>query len=107
MPEDTPNSPAPEPKKAAAPAKKEAAPAAAAATTTAPAPAKKAGGDKKSGGAAAPAVKPADAISHQPLARSHDIEKPKIVKAKGSKNIFVGIAHISATFNTPSSRSPT
>ena len=27
------------------------------------------------------------------------MEKPKIVKAKGSKNIFAGIAHISATFN--------
>ena len=27
------------------------------------------------------------------------MEKPKIVKAKGSKNVFVGIAHISATFN--------
>jgi small subunit ribosomal protein S11 len=29
----------------------------------------------------------------------NDMEKPKIVKAKGSKNIQVGIAHILATFN--------
>lgn len=29
----------------------------------------------------------------------NDIEKPKIVKAKGSKNIHTGIAHVSATFN--------
>jgi small subunit ribosomal protein S11 len=28
-----------------------------------------------------------------------DIEKPKIVKAKGSKNIHSGIAHVLATFN--------
>jgi small subunit ribosomal protein S11 len=29
----------------------------------------------------------------------NDIEKPKIVKAKGSKNVINGIAHILATFN--------
>lgn len=28
-----------------------------------------------------------------------DIEKPKIVKAKGSKNIHIGIAHVLSTFN--------
>jgi small subunit ribosomal protein S11 len=28
-----------------------------------------------------------------------DIEKPKIIKAKGSKNVHVGIAHILSTFN--------
>ncbi len=28
-----------------------------------------------------------------------DIEKPKIVKAKGSKNVHSGIAHVLATFN--------
>ena len=28
-----------------------------------------------------------------------DIEKPKIVKAKGSKNVHRGIAHVQATFN--------
>lgn len=29
----------------------------------------------------------------------NDIEKPKIVKAKGSKNILSGVAHVLATFN--------
>jgi small subunit ribosomal protein S11 len=28
-----------------------------------------------------------------------DVEKPKIVKAKGSKNVHSGIAHVLATFN--------
>src|SRR6267143_457464 len=28
-----------------------------------------------------------------------EIEKPKIVKAKGSKNIHTGIAHVLSTFN--------
>jgi small subunit ribosomal protein S11 len=28
-----------------------------------------------------------------------DVEKPKIVKAKGSKNVSAGVAHILATFN--------
>jgi small subunit ribosomal protein S11 len=30
---------------------------------------------------------------------SDDIEKPKIVKAKGSKNVHTGIAHVLSTFN--------
>ena len=30
---------------------------------------------------------------------SGDAEKPKIVKAKGSKNVFGGVAHVLATFN--------
>jgi len=120
MPDEIPNtpaaSPAPEPAKPAAekkPApKKEAAPkaeAAAAAPAAAvaekapkaekkPAGEKKAAGDKK--GASAPAaVKPADQISTSLSLDPNDMEKPKIVKAKGSKNVFIGIAHISATFN--------
>jgi small subunit ribosomal protein S11 len=28
-----------------------------------------------------------------------DVEKPKIVKAKGSKNVHIGIAHVLSTFN--------
>ena len=119
MADETPNIPAAEPakpaaeKKAAAPAapKKEAAPKAEAGAAVAekaapsapkaekkPAGEKKAAGDKK--GAAAPAaVKPADQISTSLSLDPNDMEKPKIVKAKGSKNVFVGIAHISATFN--------
>jgi small subunit ribosomal protein S11 len=30
---------------------------------------------------------------------SDDIEKPKVVKAKGSKNVHTGIAHVLSTFN--------
>jgi len=103
MPDETPKSPAaPESakpaaeKKAAPAAKKEAAPAAMAEKPKAE---KKPAGDKK--GAAKPAaeVKPADQISTSLSLDPNDMEKPKIVKAKGSKNVFVGIAHISATFN--------
>ena len=118
MADETPNTPAtpaatPAPEKKAAAPKKEAAAAApaAAATTAAPAaekapkaekkPAgeKKAAGDKKGAAAPAAAVKPADQISTSLSLDPNDMEKPKIVKAKGSKNVFIGIAHISATFN--------
>jgi small subunit ribosomal protein S11 len=91
MADEIPNTPAPEAKPAAE--KK-------------PAADKKPAGEKKAGGkgaaaatAAAPAVKPADQVSTSLSLDPNDMEKPKIVKAKGSKNIFSGIAHISATFN--------
>ena len=113
MADETPNTPATPatpaaPEKKAAPKKEAAAPAAAATTTAdaaapaaakaekAPKAEKKAGGKKD---APAAAVKPADQISTSLSLDPNDIEKPKIVKAKGSKNVFVGIAHISATFN--------
>jgi small subunit ribosomal protein S11 len=61
---------------------------------------------------AAPATQDtAPAVSEQPTATaaaaapenlslsSDDIEKPKIVKAKGSKNVHTGIAHVLSTFN--------
>jgi small subunit ribosomal protein S11 len=104
MADETPKTPAPE--KKAAP-KNEAAAVAAAPAADKPAAEKGAPSgpkaEKKSGskkdGAAAPAVKPADQISTSLSLDPNDIEKPKIVKAKGSKNVFVGIAHISATFN--------
>ena len=125
MPDETPITPAPDaakpaaekkpapPKKEAAPPKKEAAPKAEAAAATPaadpavavapkaekkPAGEKKQAGDKK-GAAPAAAVKPADQISTSLSLDPNDMEKPKIVKAKGSKNVFIGIAHISATFN--------
>lgn len=62
---------------------------------------KKPAGEKKGGKkeAAPAAVKPADVISTSLSLDPNDMEKPKIVKAKGSKNIHSGIAHISATFN--------
>jgi small subunit ribosomal protein S11 len=66
-----------------------------------PAAEKKAAGEKKGGkkDAAPAAVKPADQVSTSLSLDPNDMEKPKIVKAKGSKNIYTGIAHISATFN--------
>ncbi len=44
---------------------------------------------------AAPAPAPAENLSLSP----DSVEQPKIVKAKGSKNIHNGIAHVLATFN--------
>ncbi len=92
MADETPQTPAPDaaPKAAAAPAAEKK-----------PASEKKPAGEKKSGKkeAAPAAVKPADQISTSLSLDPNDMEKPKIVKAKGSKNIYSGIAHISATFN--------
>jgi small subunit ribosomal protein S11 len=50
---------------------------------------------KKEEGAAPAAPAPAENLSLSPDA----VEQPKIVKAKGSKNIHNGVAHILATFN--------
>src|SRR5271156_3196585 len=116
MPDETPIIPAaaaPAPEPAPKPAKKEVTTSAApkeASTAVAekgapsgpkaekkPAGEKKSSGDKK--GAAAAEVKPAEQISTSLSLDPNDMEKPKIVKAKGSKNVFIGIAHISATFN--------
>jgi small subunit ribosomal protein S11 len=72
----------------AAPAKAEAAPA-----TDAPKPAKKAPKAEKAEAKAPEA--PRENLSLD----SDDIEKPKIVKAKGSKNVHSGIAHVLSTFN--------
>ena len=58
--------------------------------------------------AAKPSKKPAKPKKEQPapaaaasesLSLSPDVEKAKIVKAKGSKNVHSGIAHVLATFN--------
>jgi small subunit ribosomal protein S11 len=59
--------------------------------------------------AAKPAKKPAKAKKEEaPVAEPpkenlslnpDDIEKPKIIKAKGSKNVHTGIAHVLSTFN--------
>ena len=43
----------------------------------------------------APAETPRENLSLD----ADDVEKPKIVKAKGAKNIHSGIAHVYATFN--------
>ena len=59
--------------------------------------------------AAKPAKKPAKAKKEEaPVAEApkenlslnpDDVEKPKIIKAKGSKNVHTGIAHVLSTFN--------
>ena len=55
--------------------------------------AKKAAKPKKEQPAAAPTASENLSLS------SDEIEKPKIVKAKGSKNVHSGIAHVLSTFN--------
>ena len=93
------------PEPAAAPAPTAAAPAAPA-DAAAPAPAVPAvapkaprapKGAKKDAAPAAEA--PKENLSLDP---NDQIEKPKIIKAKGSKNVMVGIAHIFSTFNNTS-----
>ena len=69
----------------------------AAATAEAPAkPAKKPAKAKKE--EAAPAAAPEPPKENLSL-NPDDIEKPKIIKAKGSKNVHTGIAHVLSTFN--------
>ena len=83
-------------------------------TKSAPAPADSKESEKKvlaskADAPAKPAKKPAKPKKEQPaptaaasgpLSLSADeVEKPKIVKAKGSKNVHSGIAHVLATFN--------
>src|SRR5437763_299814 len=70
-----------------------AAPETAAAVTAEAKPAKKSA--KPSKPEAAPVEAPRENLSLD----ADDVEKPKIVKAKGAKNIHSGIAHVYATFN--------
>jgi small subunit ribosomal protein S11 len=65
----------------------------AAAPEPAPKPTKKATKAKKE--EAAPVEAPKENLSLNP----DDVEKPKIIKAKGSKNVHTGIAHVLSTFN--------
>ena|SRR5436190_22210966 len=77
----------------------------AAASTEAPAPAaaeapakpvkKPAKAKKEEAAPAAAPEPPKENLSLNP----DDIEKPKIIKAKGSKNVHTGIAHVLSTFN--------
>lgn len=99
-----------EPKaKAAAPAeatKKPAEATAPAAADPAPAPAEAAPAPAAAENAPAPkaakkpkAEAPAAAAPEKLSLDDNDIAKPKIIKAKGSKNVHSGIAHILSTFN--------
>jgi small subunit ribosomal protein S11 len=88
----------PAPAESAAPAPE--APAAAteqpAVTAATEAPAKPAKKPAKAKKEEAPAPEPPkENLSLDP----NDVEKPKIVKAKGSKNVHTGIAHVLSTFN--------
>jgi small subunit ribosomal protein S11 len=103
MPEEQSPAPAPEPAPTPAPAAAAPAPAAAAAAAPAPAApgdaaakapkAKKASSKKE----AAPAAEaPKENLSLDP---SSNLEPIKVVRAKGSKNVHTGIAHVQASFN--------
>ncbi len=93
-PEPTAAASSPEPTAAAAPADASAAAPAAPAAPKAP----RAPKGKKEAAPTPEAEKPKENLSLDP----NDVEKPKIVKAKGSKNVMVGIAHIFSTFNNTS-----
>jgi small subunit ribosomal protein S11 len=73
----------------------EGAPVTAAAPEAPAKPAKKPAKAKKEEAAAAPVEPPKENLSLNP----DDVEKPKIIKAKGSKNVHTGIAHVLSTFN--------
>jgi small subunit ribosomal protein S11 len=60
-------------------------------------PAKKPAKRKKD--EAAPKASSASTAPENLSLSSHEIERPKVVKAKGSKNVHSGIAHVLATFN--------
>jgi len=84
------------PESAAAPVAAATTEAAPAATATAPAPKAPKAAKKAKKDEAAPAAEPAkENFSLDP----NSIEQPKIVKAKGSKNVHSGVAHVLATFN--------
>lgn len=80
---------------AEAPAAGAAAPTAAAEPAAAP-KAKAAKKSKKDAAAAAPEEKKAENLSLDP---NSVVEQIKVIKAKGSKNVHSGIAHVLATFN--------
>jgi small subunit ribosomal protein S11 len=92
----SPEEPKPtEPKSVPAPTdSREGAPAPASKTDASAKPVKKAAKQKKEQPSAASA-----AASENLSLSADDIEKPKIVKAKGSKNVHSGIAHVLSTFN--------
>ena len=95
---DKPKKPKAEEKPAASEAKAEAAQPTAAAETAAPVTAE-AKPAKKSAKPSKPEAAPAEAPRENLSLDADDVEKPKIVKAKGSKNVHSGIAHVYATFN--------
>ena len=55
--------------------------------------------EKKPAKAKKEAPAPAEPAKENLSLDSNDVEKPKIIKAKGSKNVHSGIAHVLSTFN--------
>jgi small subunit ribosomal protein S11 len=90
-PEDSPKAPA-----EAAP---EALQAVAQSATAEPAAAKPEVAVKSAKKPAKEEAKPAEAPRENLSLDADDVEKPKIIKAKGSKNVHSGIAHVLSTFN--------
>jgi small subunit ribosomal protein S11 len=74
---------------------REGAPVAAPKTAASPKPGKKAAKQKKEQPTAATGAPGSENLSLS----ADEIEKPKIVKAKGSKNVHSGVAHVLSTFN--------
>jgi len=66
---------------------------------TAPAPAKTETKPKAARKTAKKAEAPAEAPKENLSLDPNDVEKPKIIKAKGSKNVHSGYAHVLSTFN--------
>ena len=95
---DKAKKPRAEQKPAATEAKEEAAQPTTAPETAAPVTAE-AKPAKKSAKPSKPEAAPAEAPRENLSLDADDVEKPKIVKAKGSKNVHSGIAHVYATFN--------
>jgi small subunit ribosomal protein S11 len=95
---DTPKKPKAEEKPEAPEAKEEVAQPTATPETAAPVTAE-AKPAKKSAKPSKPEAAPAEAPRENLSLDADDVEKPKIVKAKGSKNVHSGIAHVYATFN--------
>ncbi len=63
------------------------------------APAKKEGKPKAAKKSKKPEAPAAEAPKENLSLDPNDVEKPKIIKAKGSKNIYSGFAHVLSTFN--------
>ena len=91
--EKAPASKSQEAEEAPAPKSQEAEKAAAAPKADAAKPAKKSAKQKKE--QAAPVAGASENLSLS----ADEVEKPKVVKAKGSKNVHSGIAHVLSTFN--------
>ena len=62
-------------------------------------PEKKAAKPKGAKGAKKSDGKPVEAAKPVSFSLDDDIEQPKIVRAKGNKNVHRGVAHVQATFN--------